>query len=51
MSKTAYSPEVPFYQMNLQKLRKYFISFHPQLERKRKTKRRFRGRRRKTARK
>ncbi len=46
-----YTPEIPFYQMNLNELRSYFIKIHRKLERKRKTKRRSRGRRRKTARK
>lgn len=44
-------PEIPFYQMNLNELRAYFIKINRSLERKRKTKRRSRGRRRKTARK
>jgi len=44
-------PEIPFYQMNLNELRAYFIKINGKLERKRKTKRRPRGRRRKTARK
>ena len=46
-----YTPEIPFYQMNLNELRAHFINIHRKLERKRKTKRRPRGRRRKTARK
>ena len=44
-------PNKPFYQMDLQELRAYFIKVNGKLERKRKTKRRPRGRRRKTARK
>ena len=46
-----YIPEIPFYQMNLNELRAYFIKINRSLERKRKTKRRPRGRRRQTARK
>jgi len=46
-----YVPEIPFYQMDLNELKAYFIKIHRELERKRKTKRRPRGRRRKTARK
>ena len=46
-----YIPEIPFYQMDLNKLRAYFIKINRKLERKRKTKRRPRGRKRKTARK
>lgn len=46
-----YIPEIPFYQMDLNELRAYFIKIHRKLERKRKTRRRPRGRRRKTARK
>jgi hypothetical protein len=44
-------PEIPFYQMNINELRSYFIKINRGLERKRKTKRRSRDRRRKTARK
>jgi len=46
-----YIPEIPFYQMKLNELKAYFIKINGKLERKRKTKRRPRGRRRKTARK
>lgn len=46
-----YTPEIPFYQMNLNELRAHFINIHRKLERKRKTKRRFRGRRKKTVKK
>lgn len=46
-----YTPEIPFYQMNLNELRAHFINIHRKLERKRKTKRRPRGRRRRTAKK
>jgi len=44
-------PEIPFYQMNLNELRSYFIKINRSLERKRKTKRRPRGRIRRTAKK
>ena len=46
-----YIPEIPFYQMNLNELRAYFIKINRSLERKRKTRRKPRCRRRKTARK
>ena len=46
-----YIPEIPFHQMDLDKLRAYFIKIHRNLERKRKTRRKSRRRRRKTARK
>ena len=46
-----YIPEIPFYQMNLNELRAFFIKINRKLERKRKTKRRFRGRRKKTVKK
>jgi len=42
--------EIPFYKMNLQELKAYFIKENNYLER-RKTRRRPRGRRRKTAKK
>ena len=46
-----YIPEIPFYQMNINELRAFFIKIHRNLERKRKTRRKSRRRRRKTARK
>ena len=44
-------PNKPFYQMDLQELRAYFIKVNGKLERKRKTKRKYKNKRRKTARK
>ncbi len=44
-------PNKPFYQMDLQELRAYFIKVNGKLERKRKTRRKYRIKRRKTARK
>ena len=44
-------PSKPFYQMNLEELRAYFIKVNGKLERKRKTRRKYRTKRRKTARK
>ena len=46
-----YIPEIPFYQMNLNELRAYFIKATGKLERKKKTRRKYRTKRRKTARK
>jgi len=45
------NPEIPFHQMDLQELKEYFIKINMKLERKRKTRRKPRGRRRKTVRK
>jgi len=44
-------PNKPFYQMNLEELTAYFIKVNGKLERKRKTRRKYRIKRRKTARK
>tara|TARA_B100002019_G_C20966459_1_gene448909 strand:- start:265 stop:402 length:138 start_codon:yes stop_codon:yes gene_type:complete len=44
-------PNKPFYQMDLQELRAYFIKVNEKLERKRKTRRKYKTKRRKTARK
>ena len=44
-------PNKPFYQMDLQELRAYFIKVNGKLERKRKTPRKYKTKRRKTARK
>ena len=44
-------PNKPFYQMDLQELRAYFIKATGKLERKKKTRRKYRTKRRKTARK
>ncbi len=44
-------PNKPFYQMNLEELRAYFIKISGKLERRRKTRRKYRTKRRKTARK
>ena len=44
-------PNKPFYQMDLQELRAYFIKANGKLERKKKTRRKYRTKRRKTARK
>ena len=44
-------PMKPFYQMDLEELRAYFIKVNGKLERKRKTRRKYRTKRRKTARK
>ncbi len=45
------TPNKPFYQMDLQELRAYFIEVNGKLERKRKTRRKYKTKRRKTARK
>jgi len=44
-------PIKPFFQMNLEELRAYFIKVNGKLERRRKTRRKYRTKRRKTARK
>jgi len=44
-------PNKPFYQMDLQELRAYFIKATGKLERKKKTRRKYKIKRRKTARK
>ncbi len=44
-------PNKPFYQMDLQELRAYFIKTTGKLERKRKTRRKYKTKKRKTARK
>ena len=44
-------PNKPFYQMDLQELTAYFIKATGKLERKKKTRRKYRTKRRKTARK
>ena len=44
-------PNKPFYQIDLQELRAYFIKVNGKLERKRKTRRKYKTKRRKTARK
>ncbi len=44
-------PNKPFYLMDLQELRAYFIKVNGKLERKRKTRRKYKTKRRKTARK
>jgi len=44
-------PNKPFYQMDLQDLRAYFIKVNGKLERKRKTRRKYKTKRRKTVRK
>ena len=44
-------PNKPFYQMDLQELRAYFIKVNGKLERKNKTRRKYKTKRRKTARK
>ena len=46
-----YNHELPFYKMNLQELKTYFIKNGQGLERKVKTKRKYRSRNRKTAKK
>ncbi len=44
-------PIKPFFQTNLEELRAYFIKVNGKLERKRKTRRKYKTKRRKTARK
>ncbi len=44
-------PNKPFYQMDLQELTTYFIKVNGKLERKRKTRRKYKTKKRKTARK